>query len=42
MNVYRRREVSNPVRISTTGIEQYDRKTLTNQLAQILSMVVPG
>ena len=39
LQVYRRREAGRPLRISTAGIERYDRKALTRELAQVLSAV---
>jgi glycosyltransferase involved in cell wall biosynthesis len=39
LDVYRNREMENPIRVNTAGIEQYDRKALTKKLAAILSMV---
>ena len=40
LHVYRQREAGHPMRISTAGIEQYDRKALTKELMQVLSTVV--
>jgi glycosyltransferase involved in cell wall biosynthesis len=37
MTVYRRREMGEPIRINTAGINEYDRKTLAKKLAETLS-----
>ena len=37
LNVYQQREAGHPLRISTVGLEQYDRKTLSMKMAQTLS-----
>ncbi len=39
--VYRGREMGSPMKVSTVGIEEYDRKALTKTLAQALSSVAP-
>jgi glycosyltransferase involved in cell wall biosynthesis len=39
LTVYRQWETAAPLRVSTVGIEAYDRRALTNKLAQILSTV---
>jgi glycosyltransferase involved in cell wall biosynthesis len=40
IQVYQQREAGHAPRISTEGIEQYDRKALTRELAQVLSTAV--
>jgi glycosyltransferase involved in cell wall biosynthesis len=39
LTVYRQRKTAAPLRLSTAGIEAYDRQALTRQLAQLLSTV---
>lgn len=39
LNVYQHNKSDTPLRIKTEGVEAFDRKALTGQLAQILSMV---
>jgi glycosyltransferase involved in cell wall biosynthesis len=41
LTVYRRYAMGSPIQINTAGIEEYDRKTLSKKLAQVLSNVVP-
>jgi glycosyltransferase involved in cell wall biosynthesis len=38
--VYRQSKTDEPLRVSTDGIEAYDRQALTRKLAQVLSMVM--
>jgi glycosyltransferase involved in cell wall biosynthesis len=38
---YSRYAMGSPIQISTAGIEEYDRKTLSKKLAQLLSNVAP-
>ena len=38
-NVYRRREMGDPMQVNAAGIDGYDRKALTMKLAQTLSAV---
>jgi glycosyltransferase involved in cell wall biosynthesis len=40
LTVYRQSKAATPMRVSTVGIESYDRQALTRQLAQVLSTVV--
>jgi glycosyltransferase involved in cell wall biosynthesis len=40
LQAYRQREAGNSPQISTEGIERYDRKALTGELAQVLSTAV--
>lgn len=40
LRVFRQREAGHPIQVSTVGIERYDRKALTKELAQVLSTVV--
>lgn len=42
MTIYRRSTTATPMRVSTAGIGPYDRRALTGQLAQVLSMVGAG
>ncbi len=39
--VYNRSVTGNPIQISAAGVEEYDRKTLTGTLAQVLSSTLP-
>lgn len=39
LQVYRQREAGHPLRISMAGVKRYDRKALTEELAQVLSAV---
>jgi len=39
VNVYRQWEADTPVRVATDGIQAYDRRELTQQLAQVLDMI---
>jgi glycosyltransferase involved in cell wall biosynthesis len=39
LNVYRQNKSGMPLRIKTDGVEAFDRKSLTGQLAQVLSMI---
>jgi glycosyltransferase involved in cell wall biosynthesis len=39
LTVYRQSETATPLRVSTAGIEAYDRQALTGKLAEVLSMV---
>ena len=39
LTVYRQSKTAAPLRVSTAGIEAYDRRALTRKLAQVLSMV---
>ena len=39
LTVYRQSKTSSPIRITSNGVEAFDRKALTNKLAQILSMI---
>jgi len=39
LNMYRRREMGDPMQMNAAGIEEYDRKVLTKKLAQTLSAV---
>jgi len=40
LNIYRRREMGDPMQVNMAGIEEYDRKVLTKKLAQTLSTQV--
>lgn len=40
LTVYRQSKSVAPLRVSTAGIEAYDRQALTRKLAQVLSMVI--
>jgi glycosyltransferase involved in cell wall biosynthesis len=42
LTVYRQSKTASPMRISTAGIEAYDRRALTQKLAQVLAMVCNG
>lgn len=42
LDVYRQKNTTNPFRITTQGIEAFDRQALTGKLAQVLSMVCPN
>lgn len=42
MTVYRRSKTADPMRISTEGIESFDRRVLARKLAQVLSIVSDG
>jgi glycosyltransferase involved in cell wall biosynthesis len=42
LTVYRQSKTAAPLRISTAGIEAYDRQALTDKLAQVLCMVGDG
>ncbi len=42
LNVYRQNQTGLPLKIKTDGVEAFDRKTLTCQLAQVLSMISPA
>ncbi len=37
LNIYRRREMGDPMQVNMAGIEEYDRQALTKKLAQTLS-----
>ena len=39
LQVYRQSKTSSPLRIKPDGVEAFDRKTLTHQLAQVLFTV---
>jgi glycosyltransferase involved in cell wall biosynthesis len=39
MEIYRQSETISPIRVNTNGIEMYDRRGLTRELVQVLSMV---
>lgn len=39
LNVYRRREMGDPIRVNTPGIETYDRRYLSEELARVLEAV---
>jgi glycosyltransferase involved in cell wall biosynthesis len=39
-NIYLQSKTATPFKIKTNGIEEYDRQSLTRQLAQVLSMVI--
>ena len=39
LDVYRRREMGDPMQVNTAGIQEYDRKTLTKKLARTLSTI---
>jgi len=38
LTFYRRYEIGSPIQLSTAGIEEFDRKMLSNKLAQVLSI----
>jgi len=40
LSVYHHSKTAAPLRVSTAGIEVYDRQALTRKLAQVLSMVI--
>lgn len=42
LDVYRQNNTTKPFRITTQGIEAFDRQALTGKLAQVLSMVCPN
>jgi glycosyltransferase involved in cell wall biosynthesis len=40
LTVYRQSKTATPLRVSTAGIEAYDRQVLTRKLAQVLSTII--
>ena len=40
LSIYRQSKTTAPLRLSTAGIEAYDRQALTRRLAEVLSMVI--
>ena len=40
LNVYRQSKTAAPLRVSTTGIDAYDRQALTGKLAEVLSKII--
>lgn len=42
LDVYRRKKLGDPIRLSLNGIEKYDRRKLSEELARLLSTVANG